>query len=145
MADCKHYQRLISGFIDKELTEEELTDLNGHLTRCRACRREVEIMKKSASVLEQLSFAEPGDKILNNLWRNPFTKTLRLSAFLALIGGWLTLAVYAFFQFLRDPVEPAIPKVAIAAMVTGAIFLFLYVAFERILTYKDDPYKEVQR
>ncbi len=47
MNDCMKYKKLLMGLIDDELTSEEITDIQQHLTRCAECRKEYEELKST--------------------------------------------------------------------------------------------------
>ena len=40
MPDCTDYKSLMMGLMDNELTPEENADVNQHMIRCEACRKE---------------------------------------------------------------------------------------------------------
>lgn len=144
MKDCEQIKLLLMGLMDKELSPEERQVANTHLTRCQKCRDEYEELRKVSKNLDVVSFIEPDQEVLNNLWTAPFSRLVRNSALVLIIGGYMTLIGYGFYEFLQSD-EPAFPKVAIAAIIFGFVFLLFSVIRERLITYKADPYKEVER
>ncbi len=145
MSDCLKYQGLLMGLLDKELTPEETVEVNDHLTRCEACREEYEQIREASGKIEAVSFIEPEDEVLEQLWKFPHSRLTRISGLLLVLGGYLTLIIYAVFEFLRSGEEAVIPKIGVVALFIGCVILLLSVIRERIHTYKVDPYKEVKR
>jgi len=43
--DCSRYQKLLSAYLDDELLEGELAEVNGHLKVCPGCTRELERLR----------------------------------------------------------------------------------------------------
>ena len=37
--DCEKCEELLQGYLDRDLTQEEVTIAEGHLNRCEYCRR----------------------------------------------------------------------------------------------------------
>jgi anti-sigma factor RsiW len=77
MPDCTEYRVLMMGLMDNELTPEETADVNQHLIRCEACRREYDELSRSYSKLEAVSFSGPSDDELDRVWKSPFSRFTR--------------------------------------------------------------------
>ena len=145
MSDCQKYQGLLMGLLDKELTPEETAEVNDHLTRCEACRKEYEQIREASGKIETVSFIEPRDEVLEQLWKFPYSRLTRNSGLFLVLGGVLLLIIYGIFEFLGSGEEAVIPKIGVVAVLIGCVILLLSVIRERIHTYKVDPYKEVKR
>jgi anti-sigma factor RsiW len=145
MNDCEKYHALIVGLLDNELTPEETHELNTHLNRCEHCRKEFDEMKEISGKFSLPSFREPEDEVLEQLWKAPYSRFTRNAAIVMVLGGYLCLMGYGFYEFMFSSKEAAIPKVALAALVIGFLILLFSVIRERIKTYQKDVYKEVKR
>lgn len=133
------------GFMDKELSTDEQAHVNEHLIRCADCRQSYDQLVETAEVLDAVSFAEPGDKVLKDMWQSPVDRAERVGAVILIIGGYVTLALYGLYEFLSKGEGPVVPKVAAVAVFIGLAMLLLSTLRERFRTQKDDPYKEVER
>ena len=140
MPDHQPHQSRIPDLLTGRLGDSERAELLDHLDRCETCRREMRKQIKGDPKLSRLFFEETGPP--ENQSTN---RLLRLSALILIIGGWACLAGYGIYEFIRNPGELFIPKIGAAAMIVGGVFLFAMVLFNRIRTYKKDPYKEVER
>ena len=136
MSDCQKYQGLLMGLLDKELTPEETVEVNDHLTRCEACREEYEQIREASGKIETVSFIEPQDEVLEQLWKFPYSRLTRNSGLFLVLGGVLLLIIYGIFEFLRSGEEAVIPKTGVIAVLIGCVILLLSSLRERIHTYK---------
>ncbi len=145
MTDCNKYKGLLMGLIDGELTPEETGEVDAHLIKCNSCREEYEQLRETSAKIETVSFNEPQDEVLERLWKSPYSRLTRNTGLFFVFAGWLSLIIYGLYEAFRSNEEPLFPKIAVAAMIIGFVFLLLMVIRERILTYRTDPYKEVRR
>ena len=145
MKDCEKYKALLMGLMDNELTPEELHEINSHLEKCAACREEYEQLRQTANRIETVSLKEPQDEMLRKIWKSPYSRFIRFTGLFLALSGWLVLLFFGIIEMLRDNSEPALPRIAVTAMIVGFVLLLAYVIWERISTYQSDPYKEVER
>ena len=64
--------------------------------------------------------------------------------------GWLlfgtgiaVLLIYGIISFLSDPSEALWTRIGLACIALGLVVLFVYVAYQRVLSRKSDPYRDV--
>ena len=145
MNNCEKYRPLIVGLLDNELTSEEIQELNTHLNRCEACRKEFDEMKEISGKLALPSFKEPEDEILDTLWKSPYSRFTRNAGFFMVAASCLGLAGYIFYEFMVEKKAALLPKISTAALIIGFLVLLFSVIRERIRTYKKDIYKEIKR
>ncbi len=145
MNNCEKYRNLLVGLLDRELNPQETTEVNEHLMRCAQCRMEYEQLRETSGKLESVTFAEPQDEILRQLWRSPFNRLSRIGGLLMVIGGYVALVAFALFEMFTGGDEGIWFKVSIAAILIGFIILLIQVIRERLKTYAKDPYREIER
>lgn len=145
MADCHDYEPLIAGMLDGELTVDETLTIKEHLIRCAACRADYEQLRRSQNRLEAISFLEVTDEAVQGLWRLPYSRAARTAALALVVGGYAALLVFAVLAFLADGAHGLATKVAAGAVAIGFLVLLGMLVLERVLTYKVDPYKEIER
>jgi len=131
--------------MDDELSSEEAAAANDHLIRCAACREEYEALRETCGKLERVSFVEPTDEVLRELWRSPYNRFTRNAGLILALGGYTVLIGCGLYEFLTDGGEGLVIKAAVAAIPLGFGVLLIQTIRERIHTHKVDPYKEVQR
>ena len=144
MNDCDKHKPLLMGLMDQELTPEETMAVSDHLRRCANCREEYEHLREISGKMEAISFREPQDEILRQLWKSPFSRFTRNAGLLMVFGGVAALFLYAIYQFATQA-ELDFPALATATVWVGLAILFILVLRERLATHKSDPYREVKR
>ncbi|MCK5004251.1 MAG: zf-HC2 domain-containing protein [Candidatus Aminicenantes bacterium] len=143
--NCSVYKNLMMGLMDNELTEEESINLNKHLIRCSSCRDEYSLLSETSAKLEGMVLKEPDDKILDKVWKSPYSRFARKAGLIMVILGWLIMMLYSAYELLFIKETDSIPGFAFVIILTGLAILFITVLRDRIKTYKTDPYKEVDR
>ena len=145
MSECEKYKPLLMGLIDQELTPEESKDVNDHLRKCSGCREEYEKLRETAAKIGAVSFEEPQDRDLKRLWKSPYSRFTRNSGLFLVLAGWLALVIYGLVAIFQDSGEPLFSRMAVAAVIIGFLVLLITVIRERLITYRTDPYKEIER
>lgn len=145
MNHCEPFKGLLVGLLDGELTPDESRQINDHLTRCAACREEHEQLRETTGKLSAITFREPDDAVLAQMWKSPFSRLARNTSLVLIIGGYAGLIAYGMFAFLTSGREALPAKMGLAAIVLGFLILLVQLIRERVRTYKTDPYKEIQR
>lgn len=145
MKNCDDYKGLIVGLLDRELTPEETQLINDHLVRCAACRADYERLRETSGKLEAVSFQEPTDAVLAQIWKSPYSRFARNASVGLILGGYALLIAYTAFMFFTSGTEGLPAKTAIAAIVLGFLILLVQLIRERVKTYQTDPYKEIER
>src|SRR5690606_3654634 len=108
------------------------------------CRADYEELRKTESKLSAIPFAEVTDEAARSFWHLPYSRALRNAALVLIVGGYALLLLIAFFSFLAGD-EDLFTKVVAAAIAIGILLLFGMLVIERIVTYRVDPYKEIER
>lgn len=145
MNNCESYKGLIVGLLDGELTPEETVRINEHLARCAACRSEYEQLRETTGKLAAMSFKEPEDAVLEQVWKSPYSRFARNASLVMIIAGYALLIGYGVYEVLTSGKEELPAKMATAAIVLGFLILLGQLIRERVKTYKTDPYKEIER
>lgn len=145
MKNCDDYKGLLVGWLDGELTAEEIRLLNEHLIRCAACRADHERLRETTGKLEAGSFQEPTDAMLAQVWKSPYSRFARNASLFMIVGGYGLLLGYAGFEFFRSGRDVLPIKAAVAAIALGFLILLAQLIRERVKTHRIDPYKEIER
>lgn len=133
------------GMMDGELTEDESIRMNNHLIRCSSCREELEQIKVTSSKLDNINIKEPEKGIVDKSWKSPYSKLTKNFGILLVIAGWLIMMMYGAYEFIVTKDAESIPKYAFVIILVGIAILFLTVLRDRIRSYRNDPYKEVDK
>ncbi len=145
MNHCEPFKGLLVGLLDGELTPDEIRQINDHLTRCAACRVEYEQLRETSGKLAAITFREPTDAVLAQVWKSPFSRLVRNTSLALIIGGYAGLLGYGLFEFLTSGTKELPAKMGLAAIILGFLILLVQLIRERVRTYQTDPYKEIER
>ncbi len=145
MNNCEPFKGLLVGLLDGELAPDETRQANEHLTRCAACRTEYEQLRETSGKLAAISFQEPTDAVLAQVWKSPFSRLARNASLFVIIGGYASLIGYGLFEILTTGKKELPVKMCLAAIVLGFLILLVQLIRERVRTYKTDPYREIER
>ena len=145
MNQCEPFKGLLVGLLDGELTPDETRQINEHPIRCAACREEYEQLRETTGKLTAISYQEPNDAVLAQVWKSPFSRLARNTALVMIIGGYATLAGFGVYEFLSSGWKELPAKAGVAAIALGFLILLLQLVRERVRTYQSDPYKDTER
>ncbi len=136
---------LLSAYLDHELTQGEDQRVRIHLETCEACRREYEELRRLAELAGSLRFVDPPEDRMNELQRAVSVRAPRRAGWTLLIAGAIVWMAYAVYQFVIDREMATWEKLVTSAVVLGIVLLFVSVARERWLEWRNDRYRRVTR
>lgn len=145
MPGCEEFKGLLMGLLDDELDADESRRLNEHLIRCASCRADYETLRRTEKKLEAMSFIEVGDEAARKFWRLPYSRALRLTGFAMIAGGYAAIAIVGLVAFLTRGNDGLIERVPGAAIIVGSLILLGMVIIDRVISFKTDPYKDIER
>jgi hypothetical protein len=121
--------------------------INDHLTRCAGCRTEYEQLRETTGKLTAISYREPADAVLEQVWRSPYSRFARNSSLRLIIGGYATFVSKLDLEGHRDRpdwlthVDPGTIKVKLAASLIGISSIHLLKAFVNISNVQTEHIK----
>ena len=79
----------------------------------------------------------------NRLMKNQKTSTVLGIGWLLFGTGIAVLLIFVLISFLSDTSEALWTRIGLACIALGLVVLFVYVAYQRVLSRKSDPYRDV--
>ena len=145
MSSCKDVEELLHGYLDKELLQFDEQRVRNHLDECASCQHTLDEYRKMKEDVAAMEYEMPAE----NEWdQHKPVMAVRVSRGI----GWLLfcaavaiLTIFGIYEFTVDPAVKALEKVGVLALLLGVVFLFVSVAYERMLTAKSDKYTEVEK
>lgn len=144
---CSTIGELLSGYVDRELTQQQSQRVQIHLDTCADCRKLHGDLKHMKEQLRQLSYPISDEEMLEKLEKDLFASGSRNLGWVFLAIGALVAVVagtVAFLTFLAAPDVPVLVKLFNGLLVIGGAALFVSVVRERLMTYKKDKYRNVK-
>jgi predicted anti-sigma-YlaC factor YlaD len=65
---CKRIRRKLVAYLDGELEEKQKLSIKEHLTKCRQCKKEADLLKKSFYLLKDQQRLKPSQGFEASLW-----------------------------------------------------------------------------
>jgi hypothetical protein len=142
-------RKLLAGYVDGELSDEERQAFEQELQRNPQLRAELEEFRKLKEVTSMMRYADLPDEVWDGYWQSLYRKLERGVGWIMFSIGAIILLFFGLYQGLHDlyidPQEPFLVKVGVTALGGGLIFLLVSFIRERLFAYKRDRYREVQK
>lgn len=137
-------ERMLSGYVDGELTQADEQRIRLHVERCAPCRGLVFELQQIRQAAMSTPFPAPTDdewqeepRSAASLWSR------RLGWLLVLI--WLAgVSGLAIGEFLESP-SGWVEKTLLLILLSGGLLLFLSVLFDRLRALRTDRYRRVKK
>lgn len=148
-ADREKFEKLMTGALDQELTQDEQRELQKMLDNDPALAQEFREYKKLKEATTTMKFKAPPPEVWENYWVHVYNRIERGIGWLIFSIGAVILLTFGGFKaveaIINDPGLAFIAKVGILLTIGGLAVLFVSVAREKFFTGKNDPYKEIIR
>ena len=138
-------KQLLMGLIDGELTDDETRQINEMLRRSQSLRDEYEQLLEINGTLKILSYTSIDEKHLRRVWRSPFRRLLRVISYLMIGVSFLVMMGLGIEEYLVHGKENMLVKVCLSGIGVGLLLLFIQVVRDRMILYKQDPYKDIEK
>ncbi len=146
MTDSRHGfdEALLTGYLDRELTQEDAQWVRLHLETCTECVRTMQDLTRIREMTMMTEFDVPDDGQWNEAPKGAPSRWFRNL-------GWLLAVLWAVlfvFLIIRDTVleeDDVLWVIVGVGFWAVPILIFLSALIDRIKTRKTDPYRKVQK
>ncbi|TFG45488.1 MAG: zf-HC2 domain-containing protein [Candidatus Brocadiia bacterium] len=146
---CQDYKELMMGYLDDELDALQKKAFEEHISTCGNCKEEVEEFRHLKRITDEVTLAEPEDRIWNQYWGNVYNRIERGVGWIIFSIAAIILIMYGGFKaieaILMDPAVEIILKVGLLALIAGLAVLLVSIMRERLYFWKKDRYKDIRR
>ena len=137
-------EELLSGYLDRALSQGRSQRVRLHLEDCDHCRRLYDEMQELREVTMSTRFVVPPDDQWREVPRSSTSRFLRGTGWL-LVLVWLAAAgAYGLWLLITAPGH-AWEKAFVFTGLSGAGMLFLSILLDRLKVLKTDRYRGVER
>ena len=147
--DRERVNRLMMAALDGEIAPDERRELEASIERDPEIRGEWERMSRVKEVTGAMTYREPPEEVWGQYWTSVYNRTERGLGWILVSVGTIILLSYGTWKWLEslwaDAGLPLFLKLAIMAVVAGLIVLAFSVIREKLFTYRQDRYKEIER
>jgi len=146
---CEDYKDLMMGYLDEELSAEQIRHFEEHLTACKQCTAQLQEFRQLKAITDQMTLVEPEDRLWQQYWDGIYNRTERGIGWIIFSVAAILLTIYGGFKSIEaliiDPTVGLLLKIAMLALLVGLAILFVSVLRERIFFWTKDRYKDVRR
>ena len=146
---CEDYKDLMMGYLDEELSAEQIRQFEEHLTACKQCTAQLQEFRQLKAITDQMTLIEPEDRLWQQYWDGIYNRVERSIGWIFFSVAAILLTIYGGFKaieaLITDPTVGLLLKVAMLALLVGLAILFVSVLRERIFFWTKDRYKDVRR
>ena len=139
-----HVGELLSGYLDREITQQQRQQVDVHCENCEACRKELSELRE---MRERVGSARLSDTSADG-WREDMNdttvRTTRGIGWLLFVGAMMIIAAIGIYEFVIDSSINTFMKLLIGGMYLGLALLFVSVLRQRLIERKTDKYKDVE-
>ena len=146
---CEDYKDLMMGYLDEELSTEQIRRFEEHLTTCKQCSSQLQEFRQLKAITDQMTLVEPEDRLWQQYWDGIYNRVERGIGWIIFSVAAILLTIYGGFKaieaLITDPTVGLLLKIAMLALLVGLAILFVSVLRERIFFWSKDRYRNVRR
>lgn len=138
-------RKMLSAYLDGELTQAEAQRVRIHLEDCEECRRTYQEMVRLQQMTKELAFAEPPEARMKELEQSLSVQAPRRLGWLFVMAGIAAWLIYGAVTYVRHWRPPTVEELISSAVVIGFLLLFVSVAVERLRQLPHDRYRRIEK
>jgi predicted anti-sigma-YlaC factor YlaD len=146
---CEDYKDLMMGYLDEELSAEQIRQFEEHLRACKDCTAQLQEFRQLKAITDQITLVEPEDRLWHQYWDGIYNRIERGVGWIIFSVAAILLIIYGGFKAIEaliiDPTVGLLLKIAMLALLVGLVILFVSVLRERIFFWSKDRYRNVRR
>ncbi len=146
---CEDYKDLMMGYLDEELSAEQIRRFEEHLTTCKQCSSQLQEFRQLKAITDQMTLVEPEDRLWQQYWDGIYNRIERSIGCIIFSVAAILLTIYGGFKaiegLITDPTMSLLLKIVMLAFLLGLSILFVSVLRERIFFWSKDRYRNVRR
>ncbi len=146
---CEDYKDLMMGYLDEELSTEQIRRFEEHLATCKQCSSQLQEFRQLKAITDQMTLIEPEDRLWQQYWDGIYNRIERGIGWTIFSVAAILLTIYGGFKaiesLITDPTVGLLLKIAMLALLVGLAILFVSVLRERIFFWSKDRYRNVRR
>ncbi len=141
----EHIERLLSAYLDDELTQAEAQRVEVHLEACEPCRTALRELREIQQLTAGIEFRRPPEAVLEAIERRLSVRAARWSGWALVMIGLAAWIAYGLIFALRHPRWPTIPELLAGLVLIGLALVFVSVLRQRLLERRHDRYRRVSK
>jgi predicted anti-sigma-YlaC factor YlaD len=141
---CQQVEKLLTGYLDAELTQQESQRVAVHIDECPQCRQTYQQLKQLQHAVQDAQYPNMEQDELEKIVNDMTSKSIQGVAWFALSAGLAMIIAMAVYAFWVDSGMSWYEKLAMSLIWGGGIGLFISVLRQRLISRKTDKYRRVK-
>jgi len=137
-------EELLSGYLDRALTQADEQRVRLHLEDCAVCRTQVEELSKLREVTMGTRFVEPADEQWDERPRGVLSRLSRGAGWLVAVVWLVAVTGFTLWEVATSP-EGWFEKSLFFGGATALVLLFVSVLVDRLRSMRTDRYRGVDK
>jgi len=138
-------EALLSGYVDGELTQGDAQRVRVHLEQCAECRRLTDELLDLRKETMNTDFEVPEDTQWDETPRGGLSRFFQSFGWL-IAGLWVVgMVTYTVWQIANESESIRFENMLGFGVLLALGMIILSALIDRLKTYKDDPYRKVQK
>ena len=142
---CEEIEVALSGYLDRELTQQIRQRVEIHLRNCQRCQQVLEEIQRVQSSTSRLALERPTKEEWQKMQVSILERISRKLGWLIFTVWSALTAFYGIYKYATEPDEPLIQKILFFGIIVGIAVIFLSVLSQRIRESRTDHYKGVEK
>ena len=139
-----HVGDMLSGYLDRELTQQQRQKVDVHCETCEHCRQELAELQEMRQRVGNARLSNMNEDMWRENMKDVTVRTSRGIGWLLFVGSLLVLGAIGVYEFVIDSSVSTFMKFLISSMYLGLAALFMSVLRQRLIERKTDKYKDVE-
>ncbi len=139
-----HVAELLSGHLDKELTQQQQQIVEVHIQACEACRHDLMELTKLRSNIGKTDLSVTRDHSWGETINDGGVRLTHNIGWLLFLGGLLIVGAAVTYEILFIDGSNIYEKLIFFSITGGIGLLFYSVLRQRLIERKTDKYKDVE-
>ena len=144
MKTCEHINEKLSGYIDLELTQQEMQQISLHLETCKSCQTTYDDIVTLKHKMGQVKLPRIEEEEIMHIMQDNTSNTLQNLGWAAISLALIGLMIMHWLAFWQDDSISTVSKILWTLLEAGGLLLFFGVLRQRLIARKTDRYKDVQ-
>ncbi len=142
---CEDLEVYLSGYLDKELPQQQRQKVQLHLDSCSTCNEILDQLRRAKTSTEQMVFEMPSGEEWADLQSHILGRASRRAGWLVLVVWGAMVSLYGGYWYASNSEVYLLEKLVVFGLISGIGLLFFSVLSERLRESRSDRYKGVHR
>lgn len=143
--NCEDIEISLTGYLDRELTQQEVQRVEVHLSACSRCQAVLGELRRAKEMAGSLQIQQPSAEEWQIMESRILESTTRKLGWIILVVWLGATCAYGLYQLAVSPSEPVAAKILVFGLVAGFGLIFFSVLMERLRELRTDRYRGVQK